>query len=252
LILMSNLLTRFLVTGLAVFFLISCSKPTDTHTVSWKISVDGKTVLAKEATNDKVAALNLTLLELRLKIEGACHLGQFIHESSPTDPSQKNTSITSGPNSVLSSSKTLIESSPVNQSMSMHTSGTLHNQHTFNLMQSSTQSLTQLKLTPEVALAVNQKMANHLCSIQKAHIQGCTDDSRRTSKKIPTDHLQLLAYVQNELGMKGSAEIVFDETYLSADKTSKKKLSKTLKINKNSFSCDLVDDRITEPKKSAR
>ena len=246
---MSNLLTRFLVTGSAVCFLMACSKPTDTHTVSWKISVDGKTVLAKEATNDKVAALNLTLLELRLKIEGACHLGQFIHESSPTDPSQKNTSITSGPNSVLSSSKTLIESSPVNQSMSMHTRGGLNNQHT---VKSSTQSFTQLKLTPEVALSVNQKMENHLCTIQKANNQGCNDESRKTSKKIPADHLQLLAYVQNEFGMKGAAEIVFDRTYLSADKSRKKITSQTVKINKNSFSCDSVDESVSEPKKGVR
>jgi hypothetical protein len=247
---MSNLLTRFLVTGLVVFFLMACSKPTDTHTVSWKISVDGKTVLAKDATNDKVAALNLTLLELRLKIEGACHLGQFIHESSPTDPSQKNTNITSGPNSGLSSGRALIETPAASQSM--QTSGALQNQHVVNLTQSSTQSFTQLKLTPEVALAVNQKMANHLCTIQKAQNQGCTDESRKTSKKIPLDHLQLLAYVQNEFGMKGAAEIVFDETYLSADKTRKNVLSQTVKINKNSFSCDLVNNRLTEPKKSVR
>jgi hypothetical protein len=131
----------------------------------------------------------------------------------------------------------------------MHTSGGLNTQHT---VKSSTQSFTQLKLTPEVALAVNQKMENHLCTIQKANNQGCNDESRKTSKKIPADHLQLLAYVQNEFGMKGAAEIVFDRTYLSADKSLKKITSQTVKINKNSFSCDLVNNRQTEPKKSVR
>jgi hypothetical protein len=58
--------------------------------------------------------------------------------------------------------------------------------------------------------------------------------------------------VQNEFGMKGSAEIFFQETYLSADKTSNKNVSQTLKINTNSFSCDLIDKRETGPKKSAR
>ena len=251
LIRLKNLLTRLLVTGFAVCGLMACSNPTDTQTVSWKITVDGKSALVKEATNDKVTALNLTLLELRLKTEGACNLAQFIGESKPVDPSQRNSSGTTDSNSVLKSDKSIMESSTV-PTQSAQNREPLQNQHVVNLKQSSTQSFTQLKLTPEAALAVNQKMANHLCAIQKAQNQVCTDESRKTSKKMPADHLQLLAYMQNEFGMKGSAEIFFQETYLSADKTSKKNVSQTLKINTNSFSCDLIDERETGPKKSAR
>jgi hypothetical protein len=229
---------------------MACSKPTDTQTVSWKVTVDGKSVLVKEATNDKVAAVNLTLLELRLKTEGACKLAEFIGESKPVDSSQRNLSGTTDPNSVLKSDKSIMESSTV-PTQSAQITESLQNQHAVKLKQSSTQSFTQLKLTPEVALAVNQKMANHLCAIQKAQNQVCTDESRKTSKKMPADHLQLLAHVQNEFGMKSSAEIFFQETYLSADKTSKKNVSQTIKISKNSFSCDLIDERETGTKKSA-
>jgi hypothetical protein len=67
------LLSRFLTVSFCICCLVACSKPTETQTVSWKITNDGKSVLSKDAVNDKVAALNLTALELRLKIEGACN-----------------------------------------------------------------------------------------------------------------------------------------------------------------------------------
>lgn len=239
------LLSRFLTASFCICCLVACSKPTETQTVSWKLTIDGKSVLSKDAANDKVATLNLTFLELRLKIEGACNLGRLVREATPTNLSKGNTSGTIDTNSFMTSSSTMTKESAVNESK--HASGSPQN--VFNSKQSSTQSFAPLSLTPEVALVVNQKMASHLCSIQKEQNQGCADESRKTSKKMPADHLQLLAYVQNEFGMKGSAEIVFDQTYLSADKSKKRHLSETIKLNMKSLSCELVEESVIESKK---
>jgi hypothetical protein len=202
------LLSRFLTVSFCVCCLAACSKPTETRFVSWKIITDGKIVVEKGAVDDKVPALNLQYLELRLKIEAACNLARFISEVVPANSHNETSSDVLSPRVV-------------------------------NLVQ----RYVRLNLAPDTALLVNQKMGNHLCEIQKEEIQTCIDESRKTSTKVPEDHLQLLAYMQNQFGMTRQGEIFFGEEYMAADKVNRKFLSHTIKLDLKSFSCDLLEHR---------